>query len=89
VPSVCSHCTMLDTYDALQWEQKENEDEDAEVIGACDSDKKEEEAGEASGDDTADASDSEVSFFNTEEEKIAMRKSHGKCDSIRRGWGIL
>ena len=80
---------MLDTYDALQWEQKENEDEDAEVIGACDSDKKEEEAGEASGDDTADASDSEVSFLRRRRRSRCARATCGKCDSIRRGWGIL
>ena len=28
------HFTMLDTYDSLEWEKKDNEDEDAEVIGA-------------------------------------------------------
>ena len=82
------HFTMLDTYDSLEWEKKDNEDEDAEVIGACDSDKdEEEEAGEASADDTADVSDSEVVL--TEEQKIEMRKSHGKCLSIRKGWRIL
>ena len=31
---------MLDTYDSLEWEKNDNEDEDAEVIGACDSDKR-------------------------------------------------
>jgi hypothetical protein len=40
---------MLDTYDSLEWEKKDNEDEDAEVIGACDSDKEEEEEEEAGG----------------------------------------
>ena len=63
---------MLDTYDSLEWEKNDNEDEDAEVIGACDSDKDEEEAGAASADDTADVSDSEVVLL-TEEEKIEMR----------------
>jgi hypothetical protein len=83
------HFTMLDTYDSLEWEKKDNEDEDAEVIGACDSDKdEEEEAGEASADDTADVSDSEVVLL-TEEQKIEMRKSHGECLSIRKGWRIL
>ena len=83
------HFSMLDTYDSLEWEKKDNEDEDAEVIGACDSDKEEqEEAGEASADDTADVSDSEVVLL-TEEQKIEMRKSHGKCLSIRKGWRIL
>ena len=81
---------MLDTYDSLEWEKNDNEDEDAEVIGACDSDKEEEEeeAGETSADDTADVSDSEVALL-TEEQKIEMRKSHGKCESIRKGWRIL
>ena len=79
---------MLDTYDSLEWEKKDNEDEDAEVIGACDSDEdEEEEAGEASADDTADVSDSEVVL--TEEQKIEKRKSHGECLSIRKGWRIL
>jgi len=79
---------MLDTYDSLEWEKNDNEDEDAEVIGACDSDKEAEEAGAANADDTADVSDSEVVLL-TEEEKIEMRKSHGKCESIRKGWRIL
>jgi hypothetical protein len=79
------HCTILDTSDALEGEEKDNQDEA--VIGACDSDK-EEETGEASGNDTTDVSDSDVVVL-TEEEKIAMRKSHGKCDSIREGWRVL
>ena len=43
------HFSMLDTYDSLEWEKKDNEDEDAEVIGACDSDKEEEEEEEEVG----------------------------------------
>ncbi len=85
------HNNNSDTYDSLEWEKKDNEDEDAEVIGACDSDKdEEEEAGEASADDTADVSDSEAVLL-TEEQKIEMRKSlsHGECLSIRKGWRIL
>jgi hypothetical protein len=33
-------------------------------------------------------SDSEVVLL-TEEQKIEMRKSHGECLSIRKGWRIL
>ena len=80
--------TMLDTYDALQWESKDCDDDDAEVIGAFSSDEEAdgEDSEKGAADDADDQSAGEVSLSA---ETVDLLKSHGKCKSIRRGWKIV
>ena len=80
--------TMLDTYDALQWESKDCDDDDAEIIGAFSSDD------EADGEDSEkgaadDADDDSAGEVSLSAETLDLLKSHGKCKSIRRGWKIV
>jgi hypothetical protein len=80
--------TMLDTYDALQWESKDCDDDDAEIIGAFSSDDEAdgEDSEKGAADDADDESAGEVSLSA---ETLDLLKSHGKCKSIRRGWKIV
>ena len=79
---------MLDTYDALQWESKDCDDDDAEIIGAFSSDDEAdgEDSEKGAADDADDESAGEVSLSA---ETVDLLKSHGKCKSIRRGWKIV
>ena len=80
--------TMLDTYDALQWESKDCDDDDAEVIGAFSSD--EEADGEDSEKGAADDADDQLAGeVSLSAESVDLLKSHGKCKSIRKGWKIV
>jgi hypothetical protein len=80
--------TMLDTYDALQWESKDCDDDDAEIIGTFSSDEEAdgEDSEKGAADDADDESAGEVSLSA---ETVDLLKSHGKCKSNRRGWKIV